>query len=106
MLAVTRERVFSKGQGPKRQKGGKPVVPFRPPKDVEDYLNEGLSKGNPKTDTILKALRLLRDSGTAMGIDWWEMERRANVAQVSIGTMLGRLALEGMYCEKKGKRGH
>lgn len=97
--------VIGKGAGPKRQKGHpRPVVPFRPPQDLEEYLNDANAKGNPKTDVIVKALRLGRDAAAELGAEWWEVERRANVEQVSVGAMVGRLVLSALNAERKHKK--
>lgn len=87
--------------GPKktRKPGGKDMVSFRAPDDVMAYLNAAPDR----TGLILKMIYVGKDCAETMGEEWWEVEKRANIAQQPIGKVLGRLALEAMAAEKKRK---
>lgn len=90
--------------GKKRQKGvRKPLVAFRCPDDLLAYVESRQTDRIGRTDVLLKLLQTAKDAGEVMGDQWWEVERRANVAGVMPGTILGQLALEALGTRNKRK---
>lgn len=75
----------------------KPMVGFRAPQDVQQYLDAV----EDKTDVMVQGVRLIRDLREELGPDWWEVERRAKVEGVSVGAVLGQLAFAQLKSEKK-----
>lgn len=88
---VRGHRVFERQKGVRRAQ-----VTYRPPKDVEVYLDALDEKGQPKMDVITRAIRLLRDVTAELGLEWWEIEKRAAANEVTAGTMLAKLAKDAL----------
>lgn len=65
---------------------------FRPPADIDAYMDEALASGGSRSALIVEALGVLRDARRHLGADWHEVVRLAAVANVSPGRMLARLA--------------
>jgi hypothetical protein len=102
MVRHARRHLIS-GQAGKKRKVGvrKPMVAFRCPDDLLRYIEGHQNERVGRTDVILKLLQVAKDADETMGDAWWEVERRANVAGVLPGVILGRLALEALSVLKK-----
>ena len=96
--------LISSSSGKKRKVGViKPMVAFRCPDDILSYIKSRETDRIGKTDVILKLLQTAKDAGDVLGDQWWEVERRANVAGVLPGVVLGQLALEALVGKKPKK---
>jgi hypothetical protein len=93
------------GEKPARQKrdaaNPKRVVSFKIPEHLLAYVQSLEGKGYSRTAVFVIALQLAKDVSDTMGAEWWEVEKRANVANVPPGQMLARLALAALESERK-----
>lgn len=55
-----------------------------------------------KTTVVCDCIVAVRDVRSTLGDDWYEVERQARVEDVSVGTVLGRLAQAALT--KGGKK--
>jgi hypothetical protein len=89
--------VFPKKQTRQRQKGSpKPLWAFRPPIAVQEYIEAAETGGYDRTEVIIRMLEVAKDAADALGVDWFEIERLANVEGVTPGVVLARLARSGL----------
>lgn len=87
-----------------RKKGvRKDLVAFRCPEDVKAHLAKLQERGADRTEVIVKSIRVAKDVSERMGAEWWEVERRANVAGAAPGEILADLALSALALEKSPK---
>lgn len=73
---------------------------YRVAEDVVEFL-EGQGP-RAETVTLEEAVRVLRDLRTALGPDWYEVERRSKVSGTSVGQVLAELAQAGL--RKRGPK--
>jgi hypothetical protein len=93
--------LISTPPGKRRKKGvRKELIAFRCPDDLLVYIRAQESERVGRTDVILKLLQVARAADEVLGPQWWEVERRANVAGVPPGKVLGELALAALDAEK------
>lgn len=78
------------------------MIGFRPPPELLSFITEAEAAGYTKTAVVLRCVEIAKDVIDAMGDDWWEVERRANVEKVGPGVVLSRLALEAL--KKPGRK--
>ncbi len=84
---------------PKRppHKTTRDLIAFRPPSDIDAYIEEVKSRGYVMSDVIVKLLRLGIEMESQLSeADLERVSSMARIKDVSVGTMLGRLALEGL----------
>ncbi len=81
--------------------GKRPSIGFRMPEDIAGYILEGVERGSDKTELAIEAIRTHIEAKRVMGDDWWDVERRAKVENVSIGVMLGRIVQAALKQPKK-----
>lgn len=85
--------VFPPKPDKKRVRGvQKPMIGFRVPSHLQTYIEKVESRGYQRSEVVVEALEVTKDAGEVLGDEWFEIERRAKVEEVSVGTMLGRLA--------------
>ncbi len=75
-----------------KPKGRKPTVGFKAPEDIVEYLEQQKAKNWSATDVVLKHVRIGMDIEQELGSDLEAVERMADVAGISVGRMIGRLA--------------
>lgn len=81
------------------------LVAFKPDSALEEYLRtEATIQGWSLTSVVLDMLTTQRDIEESLGDDWWEIERLANVERIGKGTVIARLALEGLRHRSPSKK--
>jgi hypothetical protein len=75
----------------KGKKLEKPFV-FLPPDDLRSWVQSRETGGRTRTAVLVRCLEIARDSGDALDVDWWEVEKHASINQLSPGEVLGALA--------------
>lgn len=76
-------------------------VAFRIPADMKDELDERAQAGFSKTDVVLAMLQMGLDVTRGLGVDFYEVERRAKVAGVPTGEVLAGLVQAALGTEAK-----
>lgn len=100
---TTAANVFPKKQTRQRQKGSpKPLWAFRPPLALQQYIEAAEAGGYDRTEIIIRMLEVAKDAADTLGVDWFEIERLANVEGVTPGVILARLAKTGL--DKRPKK--
>lgn len=95
-------RVFTPKQPKKKEGDPKPVIGFRCPVDVLEWLRKLKQEGHDQSQTIVTALRVGRDVATRIGDKWFEVEYRALRRDIPPGVMLAELALAAITAERNG----
>lgn len=86
--AALRRRV----EKPARQKGGKKMWGVRPPKALEDAVEEEIQRrGLERSAYLVERLQLAVDLRAALDDDFYELERLAKVDGISPGALLAKM---------------
>lgn len=86
---------------PKAPKGPKKGFSVRLASDVVEYLGEVMRKGYGRTEAIESLTRMARDVEREIGAALEQIEGRAKEEGLSVGRMIGRLAVERLASRKK-----
>jgi hypothetical protein len=82
---------------------GKTPKTFRLADDVVALLAARGPGADSATAAVEDALRLQSEAQKALGVEWYELERRAKVAGIPLGQVLGELALAGLQASAAPK---
>lgn len=75
-----------------KPRGRKPLVGFKAPDDVVQYLERARANNWAITDVVLRLVRLGMDAEQELGEDLEAIEEMARTAGLSEGRMIGQLA--------------
>lgn len=97
--------VFPQKKSKARQIGHpKPMWTVRPPQNVEEWVNDRVRRGYVKNQVLGELMELGIDMIDGLGADYYEVERRAKVEGVSVGTIVARLVKEALSPSEKKRK--
>jgi hypothetical protein len=72
------------------------TIGFRPVPELREWIDANATGGRTQTAVIVRALEIARDAGEVLGVEWWEVEKQANIKGTTPGAVLGALALAAL----------
>lgn len=104
-MSLAKPVTFFPPKPPRAKKGKKPLVAFRPPPDLESYLEEMKDRGYGHTEVVVHLMRVGRDAEAEASVDLARMQAIASAEGLTVGRMLGRLAKAGLVAREKDGKG-
>lgn len=77
-------------------KGRKVQVNYRSPPGLAAFIESMVTSQDNASRVIVFGLNFYRDVYETMGVEWWELQKRAAIDRVRPGVLAGRLILEAL----------